>query len=842
MCDKENCNCGSNPCCGDCEPWNCVEQAVNDVWSTKEGQIEGLVDRAETAAANSEASAKASADSAAEAKGFRDEAEQAATTAVAAEGIVVGVANDLQDTASKLEQIADELNTAISGIAVSTWYYTAVSDNQTVIPVPVDKNEVDIQSIYIEGARQEPNRGFVFDKINRTITLAEGLPLGLEIAIIMGTYSDNPNDFANTLASKNGTAVIGVKTSEATLEQLLAADDMALKYGQVTPKVSARLARKNCKIVLIGDSLSSFFNIDSVNTASIFESYLRRKIKEYNPSAQFYNLAIGGMRYYDLGRDEPPLAATTSGYPWYTDTSKRWMTYLDEIKPDVIFIAFGMNDGAGWSAGNFQQPNFFKMMRELNSMSSAPELVFCTNILPSNVNEATATTEQQEGRDAMAGWTRSFAKKAGYSFIDLHRRFKGLRDGQDPCMASFARKTIQKEVTLPYTHTTKCSSYAARVILIDPAVATTGITFKLSSYANNFLTLKYDTASSRWQTTIYTASASSVGIADQALAIGAVPVAGTEIYFTLNGDVVTITIGVNTYPVCSMNVARFGDTFAPVIGGTGSIRVDLMEGTPIPVKSELTDYAIYNTDGDGGNGLNHPTAKASSRIYSRPLDDWFGMLSATQVSNRHSVTLNFISGLFSVDNPYSPELFGETKIGTVLTFETGSLQYQRDADGRVLGAVFGATNRAFINQNVFNNFTGTFKKLDMEIEFITPAGQTYVCTLGENVTSDRLVAQVTADLRSRFTVAVGSQAVDLIGSASFPYIAGAKNTLCFSLDCSATVARMWEPVNSARGNIVNAAITAITAATLSKIKLGYLAPSSFGVDVVIASIKLSFSN
>jgi len=220
MCDKENCNCGGASCCGDCEPWNCLEQQVNDILATKEDELQGYVDEAKDAAAESKASAEASAQSAAESKEFRDEAEVAASTAVAAEGIVVGVANSLQDTADKLEQIADELNTAISGIAVSTWYYTAVSENQTVIPVPEDKNEVDIQSIYIEGARQEPNRGFVFDKLARTITLAEGIPLGLEIAIVMGTYSDNPNDFAHTLASNNGASLVGT-TSGKTVQDYL---------------------------------------------------------------------------------------------------------------------------------------------------------------------------------------------------------------------------------------------------------------------------------------------------------------------------------------------------------------------------------------------------------------------------------------------------------------------------------------------------------------------------------------------------------------------------------------------------------------------------------------------
>lgn len=221
MCDQDNCNCGQNPCCGDCEPLNCIEQAVNDIWATKEGQIEDLVERAETAATNSEASAEASAGSAAESKEFRDEAELAASTAVAAEGIVLGVANTLQATADKLEQIADELGTAIAGVAVSTWYYTTIAENQTVIPVPESANAVDVQSIYIEGTRQEPNRGFVFNKTTMEITLAEGLPLGLEIAIILGTYnSDNPNDFSYTLASDNGAGLVGTLSGKTVQEEL----------------------------------------------------------------------------------------------------------------------------------------------------------------------------------------------------------------------------------------------------------------------------------------------------------------------------------------------------------------------------------------------------------------------------------------------------------------------------------------------------------------------------------------------------------------------------------------------------------------------------------------------
>ena len=229
----EPCSCGcggSSDCtcdCNECAPVNCIEQAIRDALATLQEQLEALVKRAEDAAKASEDAAAASAASAAEAKDYRDAAELAATTATDALKTITDVAVSLEKTAKKLQEIADELATAIAGIAVVTWYYTAVSEGQTVIPVPDDKNALAVQCIYIEGARQEPGRGFVFDKTAKTITLAEGIPLGLEISIILGTYSDNPTDFPQTLASSNGASLIGT-TSGQTVQQNLNAIDADL--------------------------------------------------------------------------------------------------------------------------------------------------------------------------------------------------------------------------------------------------------------------------------------------------------------------------------------------------------------------------------------------------------------------------------------------------------------------------------------------------------------------------------------------------------------------------------------------------------------------------------------
>lgn len=255
----EPCSCGcggSSDCtcdCNECAPVNCIEQAIRDALATLQEQLEALVKRAEDAAKTSEDAAAASAASAAEAKDYRDAAELAATTATDALKTITDVAVSLEATAKKLQEIAYELATAIAGIAVVTWYYTAVSEGQTVIPIPDDKNALAVQCIYIEGARQEPGRGFVFDKTTMTITLTEGIPLGLEISIILGTYSDNPTDFPQTLASNNGASLVGTASGNTVQEEL---DGLTNGESRTIQEVARTYNTKNSQVILSSDTAS----------------------------------------------------------------------------------------------------------------------------------------------------------------------------------------------------------------------------------------------------------------------------------------------------------------------------------------------------------------------------------------------------------------------------------------------------------------------------------------------------------------------------------------------------------------------------------------------------------
>nr|UVX89101.1 MAG: Pectate lyase superfamily protein [Bacteriophage sp.] len=224
-----DCNCD----CNECPPVNCLEQAIRDALATLQEELEALVKRAEDAAKASEDAAAASAASASEAKGYRDAAELAATTATDALKTITSTAVVLEATAKKLQEIADELATAIAGIAVVTWYYTTVSEGQTVIPVPEERKALAVQAIYIEGIRQEQGRGFEYDKTSGEIKLAEPLPLGIEIAIILGTYSDNPSDFTHVLASNNGASLVGTSSGQTVQEELndIDTDLVKLKFN-----------------------------------------------------------------------------------------------------------------------------------------------------------------------------------------------------------------------------------------------------------------------------------------------------------------------------------------------------------------------------------------------------------------------------------------------------------------------------------------------------------------------------------------------------------------------------------------------------------------------------------
>lgn len=222
-----SCNCGCNGAdpnyipCPECEALSDLEQLVLDAVANEKTELEHLRDDAKESADAAAESADEAAQSASEAKHFRDDAQTAANSATGSLKTIMDNVLILEESGKLIQQAADDVLTAIASIAVRTWYYTITTDGQTQIPVPVNMNVLAVQNIYIEGVRQDLNRGFTFDKTTMTITLARGLPKGMEITVVLGAYNtDSAESFPVTLASNNGAALVGTSSGNTVQEEL----------------------------------------------------------------------------------------------------------------------------------------------------------------------------------------------------------------------------------------------------------------------------------------------------------------------------------------------------------------------------------------------------------------------------------------------------------------------------------------------------------------------------------------------------------------------------------------------------------------------------------------------
>ena len=109
---------------------------------------------------------------------------------------------------------------------VRVWKYRAIADGETTIQIPTDISVVDVQTIYVQGLRQELNEGFTYNANNSTITLADELGAGDLVTVIIGVAPDSDKDIFAALKGTDGASNIGTSAG-ITVEESL-----ALLYGK----------------------------------------------------------------------------------------------------------------------------------------------------------------------------------------------------------------------------------------------------------------------------------------------------------------------------------------------------------------------------------------------------------------------------------------------------------------------------------------------------------------------------------------------------------------------------------------------------------------------------------
>lgn len=117
---------------------------------------------------------------------------------------------------------------------VRIWKYVAQVDGVTVIELPTDVPIVGVQTIYVQGIRQDVGDGFTYNEGAATITLAEPLDAGENVTVIIGiTDPDLDVDVFAILKNNDGASNIGTssgKTVQEMLDNTLTKDDASLAY------------------------------------------------------------------------------------------------------------------------------------------------------------------------------------------------------------------------------------------------------------------------------------------------------------------------------------------------------------------------------------------------------------------------------------------------------------------------------------------------------------------------------------------------------------------------------------------------------------------------------------
>lgn len=364
-------------------------------------------------------------------------------------------------------------------------------------------------------------------------------------------------------------------------------------------------------VVMMGDSLSGYSVSDCTPPDSMYGCIVQH-IKEKNPDTQisFYNRGIGGQVWGNANNLPGAFPA------WYVDRQKPWLDYVKDLSPDLLFLAFGMNDAQGFDA-----PSMHAVIAKIKSWSKVPSIVFVTTPNPSmstlyGNGSGFYDYASQEGRDYVAGYVRSYAKRNGYGLLDINRQTNLLRDGRDILSCPM---TVQEVKSGSYA----APSDACHEYYFNGSASSWGdnrpVRFIVGAGSQDWVTINKNgnqinivaqTNAGVYENINYTMPVSSIGSIS-------LSVTSINIVISLDGE----------SEIARFNCIRHGGEFHPRIsypntddGPFSSYYLSM--GYPERVQQSLFDDDIFGTPGIdakskkpwGGNGVNHYSSQGVAAI------------------------------------------------------------------------------------------------------------------------------------------------------------------------------------------------------------------------------------
>ncbi|MCM7687610.1 hypothetical protein M8S61_08140 [Enterobacter asburiae] len=419
-----------------------------------------------------------------------------------------------------------------------------------------------------------------------------------------------------------------------------APSNVRVEDGSSSVGLTAFYRATNPTVVIMGDSISTD-GPNALSKGDSMASVIAGEIQNQNPGAamNFLNRAIGGQTW--LNANTKP----TSFPAWYTDTSKDWLEYVQADAPDLLILAFGMNDANGFNAGALHA-----VVNKIKAWSKVPSILFVTNPVP-----AIATTWSggvgfydtifQEGRDWAAGYARTYAKFYGYSLLDMNRQFCLIRDGRDYLDVPLAFAGTYNQ---SYIHNT---SLIARDFSISGDIATwpVGKVLQIKVGSGSLDTVFITNQAGNFKATAFCTGQQSTAYVDVTTTV---PVTiGQTLDISVRGDRFILFSGITQ--VIAFDLIRTGGELAVIAEwqdtpGSGPFAtVSASVGNWLQCQYTARDSDIWGHDDgtantklpEGGNGINHYSSKGIGLIVS-PVVSAFDFRKKTTETVANILTMN----------------------------------------------------------------------------------------------------------------------------------------------------------------------------------------------------------
>ena len=384
-------------------------------------------------------------------------------------------------------------------------------------------------------------------------------------------------------------------------------------------------------VVIVGDSLTTY-GADGISGSDGFSERLERKLKLDNPrhTITVTSRGIGGTTYAEL--DDLPIISFPVGdrYPWYTDDVRPWLEYVEDLSPDVVVLAMGMNDKQ-----NLDEVKFRSVVAKVLAMPSTPDIIFATNMVPSLTpipSSSVGSFAEQEGRDFVAGYVRNYAAFYQYSLIDINRTFNIVRDGRD---VLDTRLVAQQEVTFgsasqwEASGDQRCHDFSVYATIAAAAYGNANkMAVRTGPDSNNVVFINNNAGFVRFA--FYGGGTGSLFLTVTSTI--PTPVVDVEWEFSVRTGPRGATFTARIIPASagaeagvdpfSQIIIRHGGLFQPKInytgsGGAGPVKAaTLFMGVPRAYRPLITDIELWGDDSTPeGNGINHPTSYGAASIY-----------------------------------------------------------------------------------------------------------------------------------------------------------------------------------------------------------------------------------